>query len=117
MPAWTTGVDNALKRQAPPGPPVLTPEQLAFDNSHQILSITGTFFTAALIVVLLRCYVRLAMLKVFGIDDYVMVVAMVCYSRKLIRFLSTDCDSFWRRQRSHVSNWSAIMGSDSTSWW
>ncbi|KAF2440194.1 hypothetical protein P171DRAFT_369181, partial [Karstenula rhodostoma CBS 690.94] len=42
-----------------------------------ILSITGTFFTAALIIVKLRCYVRITMLKVFGKDDYRMVVSMM----------------------------------------
>lgn len=64
-------------RQAPLGPPPITPEDLAFNNAPQILAITGTFFAIAALVVLLRCYVRVAMLKVFGIDDYIMVVAMV----------------------------------------
>lgn len=77
MPAWMTGVERASKRQAA-GPPPLTPEQIAYTNAPEILAITGSFFAAAAVVVLLRCYVRLAILKVFGIDDYVMVFAMVC---------------------------------------
>jgi hypothetical protein len=65
------------RRQAFAMPPPLTPEEIAFDNASQILAITGTFFAAAAFVVLLRCYVRISMLKVFGIDDYVMLFAMV----------------------------------------
>lgn len=75
--AWTAGVEKVLKRQATGAPP-LPPEYIAYSNADQILSITGTFFAAAAVIVLLRCYVRIAMLKVFGIDDYIMVVAMVC---------------------------------------
>lgn len=78
MPAWSTGLEKSLaERQAPTGPPQLTPEQIAYTNAPEILAITGSFFAAAALVVLLRCYVRLVMLKVFGIDDYIMVVAMV----------------------------------------
>lgn len=58
-------------------PPTLTPEEMAYTNAPEILAITSTFFAAALLIVLLRCYVRIIMLKVFGIDDYVMVFAMV----------------------------------------
>ena len=74
MPAWSDAFET--KRQA--GPPPLTPEELAYTNAPEILAISGSFFAVATLVVLLRCYVRLVMLKVFGIDDYVMVVAMVC---------------------------------------
>ncbi|KAF2875984.1 hypothetical protein BDV95DRAFT_485556 [Massariosphaeria phaeospora] len=66
-----------MKRQAPLGLPALSPEYVEYTNKSEILSITGTFFAAAALVVLLRCYVRLAMLKVFGLDDYVMVFAMI----------------------------------------
>lgn len=66
-----------VKRQAP-AMPTFTPEQIAYSNAPQILSITGSFFAIAATVFLLRCYVRIGMLKVFGIDDYVMALAMVC---------------------------------------
>lgn len=65
-----------LPRQADLPPPP-TPEILAYNNAPQIVSITAAFFALAAIVVLLRCYVRIAMLKTFGADDYVMVLAMV----------------------------------------
>ncbi|KAF2748441.1 hypothetical protein M011DRAFT_400844 [Sporormia fimetaria CBS 119925] len=67
------------KRQAfgPGPPPTFTPEEIAFSNAPKILAITGSFFAAAASVFLLRCYVRLGMLKVFGIDDYIMALAML----------------------------------------
>lgn len=58
-------------------PPPSTAKDVTFNNAPKILAITGTFFTAALIVVMLRVYVRSVLLRVFGIDDYVMVGAMV----------------------------------------
>jgi hypothetical protein len=67
--------ENLSRRQGFP-PLTFTPEEIAYDNSPQILSITGTFFAAAAIVVLLRCYVRIRVLRVFGIDDWVMLGAM-----------------------------------------
>lgn len=70
------------RRQSPLGPP-LTPEEIAFNNAPQILSITGTFFAAAAFVVLLRCYVRISMLKVIGTDDYIMLFALVSRPTKL----------------------------------
>ncbi|KAF2032839.1 hypothetical protein EK21DRAFT_59821 [Setomelanomma holmii] len=58
-------------------PPPPTPEQIAFNNSSQILAITGTCLAIASLVVLFRCYVRLHMLKVFGIDDWMMLLALI----------------------------------------
>ncbi|KAF2494293.1 hypothetical protein BU16DRAFT_512732 [Lophium mytilinum] len=55
----------------------MTPEYIAFSEADQILAITGVFCGAAFMAVLLRIYVRAVMLKVFGSDDYLMVIAMV----------------------------------------
>jgi len=92
MPAmpWVEAIASALvERQDAPPPdaaapppafppmPEYSPEYLAYNNKAQILSITGVFYSLALFVVLVRCYVRVAMLKVFGIDDWIMVFAMV----------------------------------------
>ncbi|KAF2469141.1 uncharacterized protein BDR25DRAFT_229933 [Lindgomyces ingoldianus] len=74
-----------MKRQV--GVPQLTPEQIAYTNAPEILSITGSFFAAAALVVLLRCYVRIVMLKVFGIDDYVMVFSMILASATFACFV------------------------------
>jgi hypothetical protein len=70
-------METLAKRQDAPMPPPPTPEEMAFTNAPQILAITGSFFAAAAFIFLLRVYVRLGMLKVFGIDDYVMTLAMV----------------------------------------
>ncbi|KAH7406684.1 hypothetical protein DE146DRAFT_399776 [Phaeosphaeria sp. MPI-PUGE-AT-0046c] len=82
---------NLLVRQAPPMPPPLTPEEVAYTNAPQILGITGSFFTLAAIVVLLRCYVRVKLLKTFGADDCVMLLAMVLNTATFVCFkLRTD---------------------------
>jgi len=72
--AWASGFERALKRQEMPP---MTPEYIAFSNAHEIATITGSLFAATLFVVLCRCYVRITMLKVFGGDDWMMLVAMV----------------------------------------
>lgn len=46
-------------------------------NASTILAIVGSFVGCAVLVVLLRVFVRSVMLKMFGPDDYVMVVASV----------------------------------------
>jgi hypothetical protein len=75
MSAWTTGAEQALlRRQAF----VLTPEQIEYTNRSALLAITGSFFAVAAAIVILRCYVRISMLRVFGPDDYVIVIALVC---------------------------------------
>lgn len=56
-----------------------SPEYVAFTNAPQILGITGVFFAFAMLSVLLRCYVRVAMMNVSGIDDYAMILAMVLH--------------------------------------
>ncbi|KAF2708167.1 hypothetical protein K504DRAFT_534812 [Pleomassaria siparia CBS 279.74] len=70
MPAWTA--DAVAKRQA--ALPVYSPDDT---NAPIILAITASFFAASTLAVLLRCYVRVRMLKGFGIDDWLMVVAMI----------------------------------------
>lgn len=81
---WATAAVNAMKRQSDTSMSTLSPEYIAYTNAPEILSITGTFFGLAVFVVLSRCYVRLAMLKVFGRDDYVMVLAMVSETRPIL---------------------------------
>jgi hypothetical protein len=72
-------------------PTPITPEEMTYDNSPHILAITGTFFAAAALVVLLRCYVRAVMLKVFGIDDAITCLAMVLNTATFVCFkLRTD---------------------------
>lgn len=67
---------SILPRQAS-ATPDLTPEYLAFNLAPQLLSVSGTLTALALFVFLLRTYVRAVMLRVFGADDYLMLVAVV----------------------------------------
>lgn len=62
-------------RQAGPSPhdPSLPNDTIA----PMILGISGMLTGLAFLIVLSRCYVRLAMLKVFGVDDWIMLFAMV----------------------------------------
>jgi hypothetical protein len=50
---------------------------LLANHAESIMTITGFFTIFACSVVLARLYVRAVMLKTFGIDDYIMTVAMV----------------------------------------
>ena len=38
-----------------------------------------TLVSFAFVATLLRCYVRIGIVKVFGIEDFSMVFALVCY--------------------------------------
>lgn len=46
-------------------------------NSQAVKSVAAVFMTVACIAVILRCYVRAWVVKAFGWDDGVMVLAMV----------------------------------------
>lgn len=46
-------------------------------NAPRILAVNGSLTFIALVVVVLRIYVRTAMLDFWGSDDYVIVAAMV----------------------------------------
>ncbi|KAL5385047.1 hypothetical protein PMIN06_012856 [Paraphaeosphaeria minitans] len=60
---------------APSGPPP-SPEYLAEDYGPTLLAIDCTLFGIATLTMILRMYVRVFMLKMFGIDDWLMLIAM-----------------------------------------
>jgi len=47
------------------------------DRGPQLKAVNIFFLVVTLVAILLRGYVRLAMVKAFGIDDYLMVLATV----------------------------------------
>ncbi|RFU26851.1 hypothetical protein B7463_g9484, partial [Scytalidium lignicola] len=47
-------------------------------NASSILAVDGFFMGLSALIVLARIYVRTAMLKTFGADDYIICVAMIC---------------------------------------
>lgn len=61
-------------------------------NAAQILAINGAFAGFAVVVVLLRVYVRAVMLKTMGIDDYLMMGATVRIPSQLASVLSKGKD-------------------------
>ncbi|KAL6703831.1 hypothetical protein ACN47E_009050 [Coniothyrium glycines] len=54
------------------------------DRSGQVLAIAITFLVLTWITVLLRCYVRIVMVKGFGIDDWTMIVTLLFFTGYLI---------------------------------
>lgn len=62
-------------RQAIPTP--LDPAWIAEDNRPNLFAIAGTFLTLSILMVILRIYVKIRILKTLGPDDYVMVAALL----------------------------------------
>lgn len=52
-------------------------EYLAENNAGNILALVGTLGFVAVVIVALRLYVRIRMLKSVGMDDYLIVASMV----------------------------------------
>ncbi|KAF7118893.1 hypothetical protein CNMCM5793_008529 [Aspergillus hiratsukae] len=53
------------------------------DESAAVCGVAAAFLTVASIAVILRCYVRLCIVKAFGWDDTVMIVSMVFFAARL----------------------------------
>ncbi len=51
---------------------------MAENRGPQLLAVNIFFSTLTGIIVLLRCYTRVVIVKAFGADDWIMLVAMVC---------------------------------------
>ena len=64
-----------------------SPKYLEQNNAGNILALLGSMGFLAATVVALRLYVRIAMLKSAGADDYLMTAAMVSYSPKMVSSL------------------------------
>ena len=77
------------------GPP-LPPSYIDYSNANGILTIVGFVTALALVTVILRIYVRTAILKVVGLDDYLMVLAMVSKKRDFARILlsANECSCY-----------------------
>ncbi|EYE93364.1 putative integral membrane protein, partial [Aspergillus ruber CBS 135680] len=50
------------------------------DRNLEVKAVAATFMSVAAVTVILRCYVRLRIVKAFGWDDGAMVIAMVFYA-------------------------------------
>lgn len=58
-----------------PDKSILTPEYIAFTNAPILLTQFGSLFAVTSVIVLLRFYVRACMIKSFGKDDWLMLLA------------------------------------------
>lgn len=58
------------------------------NRGPQLIGVNVLFLTLAVIATTLRCYVRIKMVKAFGLDDWLMVGAAVCLPihPQLLRF-------------------------------
>ncbi|KAI5375980.1 hypothetical protein J4E82_005224 [Alternaria postmessia] len=56
--------------------PPISDADIAYSNASSLMVQAGTIFGIALAITLLRCYVRLVMLKSFGKDDWTIIVSM-----------------------------------------
>ncbi|KAH8646667.1 hypothetical protein BX600DRAFT_154369 [Xylariales sp. PMI_506] len=64
-----------------------TGDETVGSNGPAILAVTGTLMGLSFVVVLLRCYIRLVMLKSFSIDDGVIVVALIMAILAMVCFI------------------------------
>lgn len=59
------------------------------NRGPELTAVCATFVTTTVIAVALRCYVRLRIVRNFGIDDWVMVGALVSVSFYYLEILLT----------------------------
>lgn len=86
----------------PPGPPPpsiddFPPEYINADNSARIVGVVGFFHILAFIFVALRIYVRVKLVRAFGVDDGLIIVTVVSSitTRPHLFPVNTDFRSFW----------------------
>ncbi|CAN9151547.1 unnamed protein product [Alternaria sp. RS040] len=68
-------------------PDLSNPDYIAYTNAPLLLTQTGVLFGVAAFIVVLRCYVRVVMLRCFGKDDWTMLLA---FGFAMATFIVTD---------------------------
>ncbi|KAM0809282.1 hypothetical protein AB5N19_09625 [Seiridium cardinale] len=74
-------------------------------NAPSILGVTGTLMALSFVVVSLRCYVRLVMLKSFSMDDAIMIVALVMAVLSMVCFIGMVQHGAGRWEADIPDNW------------
>lgn len=59
----------------------MDPEYINQTKGPRILGIFWSFFSVSVVMISLRLYIRARMLRNIGLDDYIIVAAMVCTSQ------------------------------------
>lgn len=79
---------------------------MTLNRNAAVRAVPAVFLAVTSITVLLRCYVRLRLVKAFGWDDGLMVLAMVCGDLatademdKADLFTGRLCHVLWRHDR------------------
>lgn len=70
-----------------PGVDHLDPEYIAYTNAPTLLMQSGALFGATTLVVVLRCYVRVVMLRSFGKDDWTILLAFAVAIATFITYI------------------------------
>lgn len=60
------------------------------NNSNALIIVTAVFLGTSLVAVGLRCFVRLSIVRAFGHDDALMVMAMVCSLAFIFSWIRAD---------------------------
>lgn len=68
----------------------IDPKMIAYSNARTLLAQTVPFFSIALLIVSARCYVRAVVLRAFGKDDWVIILAMVRITSSVLSLVSSD---------------------------
>jgi len=102
-------------------------ELLDVNNSRNLMAKAGSMFAICALAVLLRCHVRVAILKSFGADDWTMLLAFVSYVELLFQTVLANlrtgfrfCCVYmlclgsskwsWQRSGSHTIKQSCVPG-------
>lgn len=48
------------------------------NRGPQLIAVIAVLLVFSMTAIVLRCYVRISLVKAFGVDDYLMIFAMVC---------------------------------------
>jgi hypothetical protein len=51
------------------------------NRGPQLIAVVAVLMAFSLTAIILRCYVRISLVKAFGVDDYLMVFAMVSHGQ------------------------------------
>ncbi|KKK19412.1 hypothetical protein P175DRAFT_0443568 [Aspergillus ochraceoroseus IBT 24754] len=87
--ATTNSLSSLLARQAPSQTNI--PDSVPYTNAPRIIAIVGTLTGLSALLVILRCYVRIFVLRRFHVEDGIMIISLACAVGVLACFVG-ECD-------------------------
>lgn len=82
--------------------PLTDPEYAKESNAARIIGVVTFFHSVALTVVASRIYVRTWLVRSFGVDDAIIVIAVVRLQRLSSYLTCADNRSYWPWYRGYV---------------